>query len=347
MLQVRFISQTLADYREVRKIYHYDYSPEDLTALKHCATDLRPFTWSALPAGVTWWLSGRVVPTAGRPLPFRIAVAVARLIGTGQVFRAGYLAGSYRQTRDCMQNLVSLPTPLGGEIVALIRARNPQHPYLKFEVRPPGLDFSEEGRPRIATEENRLAQIAKFRRELATAKAGQPVQRGKYGEALEGIMMTQGETLNEVVNAREKHEEKRRHHRQSGASAGTAASSSSPQGLVITDAPESGGGLEGGSASHSDRPAQASAARQAASEEQSAGGSGSIGGNGSSSDFLSALGAEGGWSEEGLSEAERLQRESQERRDRRKGRWGRGRRHHAEASPNPSAPSGVSLEGSD
>ena len=65
MPQVKFISQTLADYREVRKIYHYDYSPEDLTALKHCATDLRPFTWSALPAGVTWWLSGRFIPTAG------------------------------------------------------------------------------------------------------------------------------------------------------------------------------------------------------------------------------------------------------------------------------------------
>ena len=48
----------------------------------------------------------------------------------------------------------------------------------RYEVRPPGLEFAEEGRPRIATEENRVAQIAKFRRELATAKAGQPVPRG-------------------------------------------------------------------------------------------------------------------------------------------------------------------------
>jgi hypothetical protein len=48
----------------------------------------------------------------------------------------------------------------------------------RYERRPPGYEFSED-RPRIATEENRLAQIAKFKRELSEAKAGHAAQRGE------------------------------------------------------------------------------------------------------------------------------------------------------------------------
>ena len=56
---------------------------------------------------------------------------VASLFCCSQAFRLGYLSGSYRQTTGCMRSLVALLTPLGGEICALIRARNPEHPYLK------------------------------------------------------------------------------------------------------------------------------------------------------------------------------------------------------------------------
>lgn len=205
-LQVKFISETLAEYREIRKVYHYDYEPEDLKALQSCAKDLRPFTWSWVPAGITWYLSSKVVSTKGCvhhnygshklfqlstqttvrnssscssfPQPtvlneflpelqvvvtthefqdgatfpitniticlvtrrgyfcrmsnaVRLTVGISRLMATWQVFRMGYLAGSYQQTTSCMKGLVSLPTPLGGEMVALIRSKNPEHPYLK------------------------------------------------------------------------------------------------------------------------------------------------------------------------------------------------------------------------
>lgn len=51
----------------------------------------------------------------------RAALVLLRLVAAGEVFRVGYLVGSYRQGMDCMQRLVSLRTPLGGEIASIIR----------------------------------------------------------------------------------------------------------------------------------------------------------------------------------------------------------------------------------
>ena len=48
-------------YREIRKVYHYDYCDEDKAALQACATDLRPFSYSFLPATGVYWGLGKMV----------------------------------------------------------------------------------------------------------------------------------------------------------------------------------------------------------------------------------------------------------------------------------------------
>ncbi|PRW32831.1 hypothetical protein C2E21_7966 [Chlorella sorokiniana] len=172
---VSFLNEVLRQYREIRKVYHYQYTAEDKQALKACATDLRPFTHSFVPAGGTYWVLSKMVKhpqQLGRLT--RAALVLLRLAAASEVFRVGYLVGSYRQGMDCTRRLVELRSPLGGEIVAIIRSRDPQHPLLKYERQP--AEMNEDGsRPRIVNEANRLAQIAHFQKELAAAKGGQPL----------------------------------------------------------------------------------------------------------------------------------------------------------------------------
>ena len=62
-----------------------------------------------------------------------------------------------------MRRLVALPTPLGGEIAALLRARDPANPLLQHEL--PLVDVLEDGsRPRIATPANREVMLARMHR---------------------------------------------------------------------------------------------------------------------------------------------------------------------------------------
>lgn len=53
----------------------------------------------------------------------RAALVLLRLAAAAEVFRVGYLVGSYRQGMDCTRRLVELRSPLGGEIAAIIRSR--------------------------------------------------------------------------------------------------------------------------------------------------------------------------------------------------------------------------------
>jgi hypothetical protein len=45
----------------VRKVYWYEYDADDKAALQACATDLRPFAYSFLPAGAAYWGMGKLV----------------------------------------------------------------------------------------------------------------------------------------------------------------------------------------------------------------------------------------------------------------------------------------------
>ncbi|KAI7841190.1 hypothetical protein COHA_005156 [Chlorella ohadii] len=186
---VLFLNDVLRQYREIRKVYHYDYTAEDKQALKACATDLRPFTYSFLPAGGTYWVLSKAAlhlacPIAAHPQMVkhpqqlgrltRGGLVLLRLAAASEVFRVGYLVGSYRQGMECTRRLVELRSPLGGEISAIIRSRDPQHPLLKYEKQP--AELNEDGsRPRIVNEANRVAQIAHLQKELAAAKGGQPL----------------------------------------------------------------------------------------------------------------------------------------------------------------------------
>ena len=48
------------DYRNVRRVYWYDHQDDDVVALSRCARDLRPVGFAFAPAGLSWWLSGRL-----------------------------------------------------------------------------------------------------------------------------------------------------------------------------------------------------------------------------------------------------------------------------------------------
>ena len=45
----------------MRKVYWYEYDADDKAALQACATDLRPFSYSFLPAGAAYWGMGKLV----------------------------------------------------------------------------------------------------------------------------------------------------------------------------------------------------------------------------------------------------------------------------------------------
>ncbi|KAL4422915.1 hypothetical protein ABPG75_009112 [Micractinium tetrahymenae] len=197
---LQFLTDVLKQYREVRKVYDYQYSEEDKAALQACATDLRPFTHSFLPGGALYWGLGKLVKNP-RQLGgiTRAALLLLRLGAAAEVFRMGYLVGSYKQGMDCTRRLVSLRSPLGGEIAEIIRARDPQHPLLKFERQP--AELNEDGsRPRIVSEANRAAKIESLRRELAAAKAGQVVERANYraDERLHAILRQREAVLEEI-----------------------------------------------------------------------------------------------------------------------------------------------------
>ena len=160
-------------------MYWYEYDAEDKAVLQACATDLRPFSFSFLPAGAAYYGLGKLVrnpkqvplcrcrallchcldgvpPGRGRyqhcrclsphhcrltaqPLCLllppslllcrqlgmmtRASLLLLRLAAASEVFRVGYLVGSYKQGYDCTQRLVSLRSALGGEISAIIRER--------------------------------------------------------------------------------------------------------------------------------------------------------------------------------------------------------------------------------
>ena len=53
----------------------------------------------------------------------RASLLLLRLAAAAEVFRVGYMVGSYKQGMDCTQRLVSLRSALGGEISAIIRER--------------------------------------------------------------------------------------------------------------------------------------------------------------------------------------------------------------------------------
>jgi len=76
-----------------------------------------------------------------------------------------------------MRELVALQTPLGGEICAILRAKDPNSPYLRKYERPPGDIMQDGARPRIATESNRLAKIQKMQGD-GRPKAQPPAVRG-------------------------------------------------------------------------------------------------------------------------------------------------------------------------
>ncbi|PSC75007.1 hypothetical protein C2E20_1726 [Micractinium conductrix] len=161
---------------------------------------MRPLGCSFAPAAALWWGLGRMAGnTKQLGLLRRLGLTILRLGAAGEVFRLGYLVGSYKQGMDCTRRLVSLRTPLGGEIAALIREQEPRHPLLRFERPPP--DLREDGsRPRIAEEPNRLAQIDHLKRELATAKAGQPVDRAneRADERLYQMLQHQADVIDEI-----------------------------------------------------------------------------------------------------------------------------------------------------
>ena len=53
--------ETLQQYRNMRRVYHYTYDKEDTAARAACTTDVRPFAYSLLPASAVFWVQGRVI----------------------------------------------------------------------------------------------------------------------------------------------------------------------------------------------------------------------------------------------------------------------------------------------
>ncbi|KAL4451190.1 hypothetical protein ABPG77_009262 [Micractinium sp. CCAP 211/92] len=197
---LQFLTDVLKQYREVRKVYDYQYGEEDRAALQACLTDLRPFTHSFIPGGALYWGLGKLVKNP-RQLGgmTRAALLLLRLGAAGEVFRMGWLVGSYKQGMDCTRRLVSLRSPLGGEIAEIIRARDPRHPMLRFE-RPPA-ELNEDGsRPRIVSDANRAAKIESLRQELAAAKAGQLVDAAndRAEDRLHAILRQRELVLDEI-----------------------------------------------------------------------------------------------------------------------------------------------------
>ncbi|KAL4857488.1 hypothetical protein ACK3TF_002352 [Chlorella vulgaris] len=193
-VDILFLNEVLREYREVRKIYYYEYEGDDKAALQACGLDLRPLTYAVVPALTVFWGSGKLVPKPKRLFgAARGGLLLLRAMAGLESLRLGYLG------IDCTQRLVSLQTPLGGEIVAIMRQRDPNHPLLRWE-RPPA-ELNEDGsRPRIASEANRLARIAQLRRELAQAKQGQAVDRGneQADERLFQLMRHQQEVVGDI-----------------------------------------------------------------------------------------------------------------------------------------------------
>jgi hypothetical protein len=181
---VNFYNECLRDYRETRREFDYAYSPADAAALRRCGADPAPIGLGLAAAAAAWWGSGRAVAAAraGRPLPgpARAAAAVARLFLAAEALRAGHLLGSHRQGSACMRRLVALHTPLGGELAAIVRARDPAHPLLAYE-RPPAEAALGEGRPRIRAEENRAAARAAAATPAPPARAPPPAGASDTG----------------------------------------------------------------------------------------------------------------------------------------------------------------------
>lgn len=129
--EIHFFNAVLKQYRDCHRTYAYEYAEADKDVLRKCATDLRQFTYSLPAAGATFWLSGKLFRAQRYMLPTRIALGFLRFLVSTEAFTIGHALGSFKQGSECMKKLVALPTPLGGEICALIRVKQPDHWLLK------------------------------------------------------------------------------------------------------------------------------------------------------------------------------------------------------------------------
>jgi hypothetical protein len=155
--QTRVVVGALRELQQALKKNEYEPTERDLAAISACAKDLRPMGYALGASMATFWLTGLLPrPRSGA---YRVAAAVARVALAGEAFRVGDAVGTFRCGADCVRRMVALPTPMGGEMAAILRAKDPASPLLKFERPPP--DVLEDGsRPRIASEANRLAKLA-------------------------------------------------------------------------------------------------------------------------------------------------------------------------------------------
>lgn len=172
---VAFFNSILRSYRACTKAYLYDYEKQDTVVLRQCATDLSAISYSVGPSIAAFWLSGLPLEKMPLTLPSKLTMGFIRLVVAAEVFLLGHSIGAYRQGSRCMKQLIALPTPLGGEIAAIVRSRNPSHWLLQYEQQPVhGGEIGDDGashRPRIATEERRLAKIERDREQAASTAA--------------------------------------------------------------------------------------------------------------------------------------------------------------------------------
>jgi hypothetical protein len=193
--ETSFFSQVLGDFRKARMEYHYDLSPEDTLVLAKCSKDMRAVTWSTIPTMSAWWLSGklqRVLLDSSANRAVSLGCGVIRLYVAANIFKAGILLGSHKQAEECLSALITLPTPLGGEIAAIVREKDPKCSLLK--------GVYDRERPRIASDKNRIRKIEALKTELEAAKdkiGG--VARDKF----QGIQMENG--INGLENISAKH----------------------------------------------------------------------------------------------------------------------------------------------
>ena len=251
------------------------------------------------------------------------------------------------QATSCVERLASLQTALGGELCAIIRARDPGHALLKLE-RPP-IELDEQGvRPRIVTEANRLAQLERLQRQLSAARRGVSIRGRGDGvdEAFAGMVAHRQEMMETLREAGgpssvvttgklgafydpEQRQAGRapglppgtRGQQGSGGSRGSSSSSVSvPLGLVITDEPpaEAQQAATAASSSSSARGADHPAAEEAGSSASMGGAQRQAG----SGDILALI--LGGMPEGGQA-GEEADAERESRRERHRKRWWIGR----------------------
>ncbi|BDA47718.1 hypothetical protein COCOBI_10-5690 [Coccomyxa sp. Obi] len=167
-------AEILKDLKDVVQEIHYDFTDKDVATVSACRigeTFIQLF-YGGLGASGVWGL------TSAKPIQRYRAFRLAAAVGTG------VWAGEHSRVvsgEACLKLLVALPTPLGGEVAALIRERDPDSPLLRNA--PKRMDGDPNSR--IATDEARWA-AAQHASSADTSAARHAISAVKEGASATG-----------------------------------------------------------------------------------------------------------------------------------------------------------------